>query len=337
MLTNAIHRMSDIEKLKNGEKIYPHFVDFHTSDVCNHNCLGCAYRGRHSGTMLDLKRHAQAIDILMDHGVKAFDFAGGGEATMMPYLPDLMQKIALRGGYFGLITNGSRLNMDTADVLLSKGTYLRVSLEASAPWTFAKYKGMSPLNFNRIVDHLKMIVKERNERKSDLEISIKFSVSKSLRGIQHYQMMFMLATSIGVDRISIKPLRHEPEELTEQERYAEYALFQKARPVGQSYKIIESFLPTPEEKVPQCWLNPLHAVMDQNGDLYICCYYYYRDNDFKIGNIFEQKFEDIWLSDLHRQKIANIKKTSCAMVDCKFFSHDWAVAESSKRGRIYFL
>lgn len=339
MLSNVIHRWNDIENLRKGGKIYPHFCDFHTSDMCNHNCAGCAYKGRHSGRILSAEKHFNAVDTLIDHGVKAFDFAGGGEPTLLPYLSELMKHIARRKCYFGLITNGIKLTTDDsiAQAMIDHGTYLRVSLEAATPWDFARYKGVSPLQFTKIMDKIKEIVDRRNEAKSDLEISLKFSVSKSLRGNQHYRMMFNLADSLGVDRISIKPLRHEPEELSELERYAEYGLFNKARPVGHKYKIIELILPTPADKVPQCWLNPLHVVMDHNGDLYICCYYYYRDNDFKIGNIFEKPFEEIWLSDLHRQKIANIKKSSCAMVDCKFFNHHDSVLTSKKRGQIYFL
>lgn len=337
MLSNIVHRWNDIQKLKNGEKVFPHFVDFHTSDVCNHNCLGCAYRGRHSNTMLSAEKHFRAVDILLDNGVKGFDFAGGGEPTMLPYLTGLTEYIAKRGGYFGIITNGSLLSPRLIDVLLEHGTYLRISLEASTPWTFARYKGVSPLQFTKIIDRIRYVIERRNKEKSDLEISLKFSVSKSLRGIQHYKFMCGLAAGLEVDRISVKPLRHEPEELSQLERYAEYALFQSAVPAEHSYRIVESFLPTGIDRVPQCWLNPLHVVMDHTGDLYICCYYYYRGNDFKIGNIFEKPFGEIWLSDLHREKIANIKKLSCSMVDCKFFQHHDSVASCNKRGQVYFL
>ncbi len=334
---NVLARLPDIENYLLTGKIYPSFADFHTSDVCNHNCNGCAYKGKHSHSIMDEEKHYAAVSILRGHGVKAFDFAGGGEPTMLPYLPELMKYITEIRCNFGLITNGSNLSPALIDELLCHGTYLRVSLEASSPQMFAQYKGVPATQFYKIVDTLKGIVQERNRRKSELEVSIKFSVSKSLRGPQHYRMMGVLASFLGVDRVSIKPLRHEPEELTTNERYAEYGLFLKSIPAQRSFKVVESFIPTNIDDVPQCWLNPLHVVMDHAGDLYLCCYYYYRDNDFKIGNIFEKPFDEIWLSKLHKQKIANIRRESCAKVDCKFFKHHKDVGEALTRGKVYFL
>ena len=337
MLSNVIARWPDIERLKRGEKVAPMFVDFHTSDACNHNCNGCAYRGKHTGSILDRDKHFAAVITLLKAGVKAFDFAGGGEPTMLPYLSELMRMIAWNGAYFGLITNGSMLNPDLVDTMLDHGTYLRISFEASNPFQFGRYKGVPVTEFSRILARVKEIVQERDQRGSDLEISLKFSVGNSLRGYQHYYLMFNIAEMLGVDRISVKCLRHEPEELSEQERYAEYALFNKARPTNHRYKIIESILPYPQDKVPQCWLNPLHTVMDQDGNLYACCYHYYRKDSLLIGNIFEKSFDEIWFSDHHRHVMRNIKRDECKIVDCKFFNHHEAVVSSAKRGQVYFL
>jgi MoaA/NifB/PqqE/SkfB family radical SAM enzyme len=336
MLTNVIHRWNDIARIQAGEKVFPHFVDFHTSDRCNHKCSGCAYIERHSDEMITKEKHFNAVDQFMDAGVKAFDFAGGGEPTLLWYLPELMEHIANRGGYFGLITNGSKLNRKLVNILVARGTYLRVSLEGSSPWQWSRYKNMPAPNFGEIIDATKEVISLRDELGSTLQVGIKYAVGRTLRGSQHCQMMFTVADYIQPDRVTIKCLTGEPEELSSSERYAEYALFMKSRPVDTRYKIIEAILPI-QEYAPQCYLNQLHTMMDQRGDIWMCCYGYVHGENHKIGNIFETPFKDLWMSPRHRQKVFDIDRRKCATVDCKFFSHHQAIGESTTGGQIYFL
>ena len=335
MLTNVIHRWDDILKLKSGQKILPHFVDFHTSNLCNQHCIGCAYSDVINGTFMPVEKHIKAVDMFLDLGVDAFDFAGGGEPTLIPYLGDLFKYINERNAHYALITNGSNLSEDIVQALLWGGTYVRISLEASNEEDHKKYKGDNVIDWADLLCNVKNLVSMRDKGRSDLEISIKFSVSKSLRGQEHYKRIFKIADSLNIDRVVVKCLRHEPEELTIKERYLEYKYFLEALPTGRHYKTVESILPWNE--VPQCWLNPLHTVMDHLGNLYLCCYYYWRENDFLIGNIFEEKFEDIWLSPKHKEKIRKINKESCSKVDCKFFKWHKDVDEAMKRGQVYFL
>ena len=335
MLTNVIHRWNEILRLKSGYKILPHFVDFHTSNLCNQHCNGCAYSDVINGSYMDASKHLRAVDMFLDLAVDAFDFAGGGEPTLIPYLGDLLKYIREKNAHYALITNGSNLKEDIVQALLWGGTYVRISLEASCEEDHKKYKGENVIDWTDLLCNIKNLVSMRDKSKSDLEISIKFSVSKSFRGEEHYQRIFKIADSLNIDRVVVKCLRHEPEELSIEERTKEFGYFMKAMPKGRRYKIVDSILPW--HSIPQCWLNPLHTVMDHLGNLYICCYYYFRENDFLIGNIFEESFEDIWLSPSHLDKIRRINPQSCAKVDCKFFAHHKAVDEMLKRGQVYFL
>lgn len=335
MLTNVIHRWDDIINLKAGRKVLPHFVDFHTSNICNQNCKGCAYSGGLDGTWMDEESHFYAVLKFIQNGVDAFDFAGGGEPTLIPYLPRLFRTISENDAHFALITNGTNLTDELIDAIVHGATYCRISLEASSEKQYQAYKNSGA--WSTVMDGIMRLCSARRRIGAKLEISLKFSVGKSLRGEDHYRNMFVLAESLGVDRISMKCLRHEPEELSFSDRYQEWATFMKMSPRTTKYKIVSSLIPNREQDIPQCWLNPLHTVMDHLGNLYICCYYYFRENDFLIGNILSQNFEDIWFSDLHRKKIQNINRMSCYKVDCKFFAHHKAVDEMMQRGQVYFL
>jgi radical SAM protein with 4Fe4S-binding SPASM domain len=337
LITNAIARLADAEKLLAGEKVWPTFVDIHACDICNQRCVGCAYTNLHSYSSMLEHNHKKALDVFLDVGVKAFDFAGGGEPTLLTYLPAHMRYLTQRGASFGLLTNGTMLNDDLIDAILVGGTYCRISLEASSFPDYYTYKRVSHDVWYKVMGNIERLVFAKKISKSPCQITLKFSVGKNLRGVQHYMDAVELGNRLEVDGIQIKALRHAPDELTDDEKLIEDGHCQYVMHV---LKTDDSWMKrwiVPESEIPQCWLNPLHVVMDQDGDLYICCFYYYRPQEHRIGNIFKDDFKKIWLSDEHRKKIAAIDKKQCEIVDCKFFRHHYAIEEALISQRGWFL
>lgn len=330
-MSNILHRIDDAVLLKQGQMVLPSFVDFHTSNVCNMHCLGCAYDGTLDGQMMSQFDHFRAVDIFLENGVKAFDFAGGGEPTCLPYLPGLMRHIARHDAHFALITNGVLMSQDLIDVLVESGTYCRISLEASDRESYSLYKRVPAHRWDCVIANIERLVAERNRRKSELEISLKFAVGKSLRGGLHYHQIQGLIESLGVDGATVKALRHEPEELSLEEKRTEAHEFSDYR----SPKIRHWILPDPN--VPQCYLNPIHAVMDYRGDLFLCCYAYVHGPSHRIGNIFDGDFRKLWFGEEHKRKVAEIDRERCATVDCKFFKWHWDVERFLTRGAGYWL
>jgi radical SAM protein with 4Fe4S-binding SPASM domain len=87
----------------------------------------------------------------------------------------------------------------------------------------------------------------------------------------------------------------------------------------------------------QCWINPIHAVIDAVGDVYICCYYQDREQEHKIGNVFETPFEKIWGSPLHREKIKSTKIKECLKHDCRFQKYMATIRKAQKHGTWDFV
>lgn len=351
-MSNILHRHDDIHKFLNGGYIRPHFCDLHTSDVCNQACTGCAYAGKHSGKIMSYPKHMEAVDKLIDFGVKAFDFAGGGEPTMMPYLDRLMEHMACRGAKFGLITNGMDMSAAVRKQLIRNGTYVRFSLEVPTAELYEKYKNCDGGDFHHVLDTIRILKAERDKAQSRLEISLKFSVGAgmyqgdvSMSGAHKYLHMLTLSHALGVDRVNIKRLVHEPCQLPDEDleteaysyRLAEELYLANLKGGEAPFKTSVWLKPYPKEKVPYCKLSPVHTVMDQDGNLYVCCYYYYRGNDFLIGNIFETPLSELWLGPEHRRKLSMINRDSCAKVDCKFFKHHQSYYAFDRRGAGFFL
>lgn len=330
-ITNIISYYDNIQLLQTDLMPGPRFVDLHTSNRCNQNCKGCAYANWLDNKIMSEEDHMKIIYDLLDLGVKGFDFAGGGEPLMLRYLPGIWDTIKRHGGNYGLVTNGTLLTDDLIDQLVEQATYVRISLEATCPHDYCMYKGVSTNHWSKAVGNIDKLVKAKKAKNSKCDISIKFSVGKSLRGFSHYHRGIQLGKVLKVDNVQFKALRHKPEELTLQEKKDEDLIDISAEGI-QVRKWI-----TPAEKIPQCWLNPLHTVVDHTGNVYICCYYYYRGKEHVLGNMLETKIDKFWFSDEHKKKIKDINKKECAKVDCKFFRHHRVVDEMIKTGKWNFL
>jgi len=205
--------------------------------------------------------------------------------------------------------------------VVEEAAYVRVSLEGAMPLDYATYKGTTRKQQQKVIENIQAAIQERNDTGSTCEISIKFSVSQSLRGIDHYVAGIQLGKQLGVDGVQFKALRHEPEELMFAEKMAEQELLKKAIYETDSSDLVRYWI-KPADHVPQCVLNPLHVVVDHNGHCYICCYYYYRGDEHKLGNILSDDFDSFWYGKEHQGKVKAIDPEKCRLVDCKFFSHD---------------
>jgi len=332
---NILTHYEAIKALQVGGAMAPRFCTFQTSNRCNQKCVGCSFSGLLDNKLMDEAVHVDIVKQLLALGTVGFEFCGGGEPFMLPYLKTLMQIIADKGGYFGTITNGTLLTDELIKIIIQEGTYIRISLEASNETMYVNYKNVPAFHWHSALRNIRKLVEQKRLTKSKCDISLKFDVSKTLCGEKHIRDAVELGNILGVDTIQIKSIRYNNEELSRSDR----VILREAAQEAAYYSdvvVINSILPE-RQPVPQCWLNPLHTVIDHLGDVYLCCYYYYRQDEHRIGNVLEKRFEDIWFSEEHWDKIKRIDKKLCSAVDCKFFQHHVIINEAFENGRCEFL
>lgn len=332
---NILSHYESILKLKAGEKVFPRFADLHTSNRCNQHCRGCAYQDVLDSSIMSKVDHFSIVHQLLKLGVRGFDFAGGGEPLSLPYIEELWKYINHNECDYGLITNGTLLTDSQINQILTTATYIRISLEASDMATYCDYKRVNPSHWHKVLANLSLLISRRKQLKSKCEISLKFSVSKRLSGFDHYRNAIILGKRFGVDAVQFKSLRHKPEELTAEEKESERVkLFIASQDENPGF--VRSWVIPYQKEIPQCWLNPLHTVVDYNGDVYLCCYYYYRKNHC-IGNMIETTIKEFWMNENHIEKIKAIDKDDCKKVDCKFFRHHETAEDILNDRRLNFL
>jgi len=332
-MDNVLTHYESIKQLQQGIMCKPRFASLHTSNCCNQNCKGCAYANIINGQVLDFDNQRKILIDLMDLGVRGFEFAGGGEPLLIPQIVDLWKLLIDNQRKFGVLTNGTLLTDEMINFIVRHGTYIRISLEATDEDTYSKYKRVPKDIWNKVLTNVEKLVAYRDEFNSSCEVSIKFSIGKSLKGEKFIQNGVLLGNRLKVNNVQFKALRHEPEELSLDAKHEQEIFLNH---YCQDKKFRWWVIPWDYEDIPQCWLNPLHVVVDYNGDVHLCCYYYYRDN-YKLGNMLQTPIKELWYSDKHFELIKNIKREECAKVDCKFFRHHKIVDEAFKNGAIEFL
>ena len=331
---NVLSHYDSIRKLMSGDICSPRFATLHLSNRCNHRCHGCAYGGQLDNEMMSEEDTMLLLLTLVNAGVRGFEFCGGGEPMTLPHLPKAIGFLILNQCSFGALTNGSLLNDTLIELFAKKGTYIRISMEASSQESYIQYTGTSEKEWGKVKDNIRRLVAAKARYGSSLDIGLKFGVGKSLRGFDHYRNGIDLAAELGVSNVQFKSMSHEPEELSENDKRQENLILRSCITMA-SLPVLNGILRN--DPTPQCWLNPLHIVANHKGDAFLCCYYYFREDRHRLGNLLTDNFDDMWFSKRHQEMIRNIRREECDKVNCKFFRHHTLVAQAFDGGRIEFL
>ena len=316
----------DALNIKKGIMPRPRVAVYHPTYVCNHNCLGCDFRKQNKEIKVSISREKAKIiiDQIIDFQIQGVEFAGGGEPLLYPYIVEDVKKLHKAGIAVSLITNGSLLKGKNLDAFVKYGSYIRISLESGSKDVFNKVKGItSDREFYNVVKNIEAAVNLRKKLKKELDISIKFTVGKD--NYMDMENAVMLASKLGVDSIQFKLYENVDNiEIHEEgDRYLNNGLDdiqRRLNVIKSTYKdkinVLGNLKKT--KMKGKCWMNPIMTVIDALGDVYLCSYYRHRMDSHKLGNLFEEKYEDIWYSKKHWDTINNVKKVDCNKYGCRF-------------------
>lgn len=180
----GIMHVDRLRAIRNGVACAPVHAHFVVSDICNHRCTFCAYRmpDYPCNEMFDDKRimpPGLAKEIICDAhrlGIRALQFTGGGEPTVHPSLPGFICEADDLGIETAVVTNGSNLSANLVDAMMNC-TWIRVSLDAATPETYAAIRQVKPDAFERTLNGIRRLVAARQENNLGQYIGIGFVVT----------------------------------------------------------------------------------------------------------------------------------------------------------------
>lgn len=171
-----------VKAFQEGRVVAPVHIRIKPINQCNHNCWYCAYRVSNLklGEDMDVKdvipkeKMFEIVDDLVEMGVKAVTFTGGGEPLLYKHLPEVVNRLAEGGIKVATLTNGANLKGKMADAFAEHGVWVRVSTDAWNDASFTKSRGVKDGEFTDLLRNLR----EFSARGSKCVLGISFIVDE---------------------------------------------------------------------------------------------------------------------------------------------------------------
>ncbi len=303
-----------IREIRRGRFPFPRMAIIYPVYGCNLHCVGCEYAALNEGapTQLPLERWTSLLDELAAGGTMGVELCGGGEPLLHPGAVDAVLHGARAGLRFGALTNGTCVSSRFVAEALPHFAYLRVTIDAATPGTYARVRpssGSSP--WPTVIENVRRLVAARRR---GTEISLKFLVNRLNR--EEVVPAVKLARSLGVDSIQFKAVREDPAALDPEETRSVEADLARARAAAAGFPVLGSLAKLTMAR--RCELSPLQTTIDARGDVYLCCYFSHRPERHRIGNVLEQRFAEVWGGPRHAEAVAAIRPDECSRFDCRF-------------------
>lgn len=271
---NQVKHTTDEYGIRPQAKEFPMMCVLSFSYVCNAKCPNCPYtlstiRSNYKDRSF---MNEETFKIIADQCGEYGAFirlTGGGEPMLHPQAVELIEYSKKVGAKVGLITNGSKFNEENSRRILEAGVdMIEFSVDAADPETYAKVR--TGLDWNRLVENVKRMVKIRNKLKSETKIvasgikqaNIDIDAVETfwLQYVDHFQKRKFLTWGIGEPSHSADPIPYLD----------------------------------PKENIP-CPFIFERLNIDSRGNVMVCGYDIAADTS--MGNVHEKKIKDIWLGE----------------------------------------
>ncbi len=272
--------------------VSPIYVSIEPVDICNLKCPECPVGVRNiprKATDVNIEMTKKLIDELspkLMHAILYFQ----GEPLINRNFPEIVEYIRSKNILTSTSTNAQLLNDKTAKAIVEAGLdKLIVSIDGATQETYEKYRVGGKLEKAiQAVENINKWKKELNSHSPFVEIQ--FIVFKT----NEHEMddMKKLAKRLNANKLTFKTAQlydfeNGHELLPENKKYARY----EQRDDGKYH--IKSPL---RNSCKRLWQG---SVMTSRGDVLPCCFD--KDSDFKLGNMENESFSEIWKNNKANQ------------------------------------
>ena len=295
----------------------PLYVKIKLTWRCNLRCVMCNLPRRSRENILTTPLLKALAEELAELGCRKVHFTGG-EVTLRPDLPDLVETFAGKGMRVNLTTNGTLLSKELAMRLVVAGVRsVSISLDSPDPGIHDRIRGKGA--WKRAVRGVENLRRAVDKLGAKTHIRINTVITR-----ENYSSLGelpRLAADIGADRLTLIPvddptgsLRLNKTRILEfnssiAPRIAEDALslgliadVEEAFPFGTTKEDIEYtrrglYARGLYERQP-CYIPWLHSLITPEGRVYACCMT--RGLPRPLGNLRQASFRSIWEGESYR-------------------------------------
>lgn len=275
-----------------AKEVYPIYVEVSPVGACNHRCTFCAvdYIG-YKSIMLDSALLAERLAEMGKLGIKGIMYAGEGEPLLHKNIDHIVLNTVESGIDVSFTTNGVLLNKLS---LVNQCDWIKVSVNGGTSKSYATVHRTKEKDWDTVWENINDAVK----RKGDCMIGVQTLL---LPELQHeIQRLYDLCDYNGVDYLVVKPYSQHKFSLTH--AYENVVTRPpNIRTNHTQFIFREAAYETKEIAYEKCQATPnFWAYIMADGSVYSCSAYLL-DERFRLGNINEQSFKEIWQGTLREQ------------------------------------
>lgn len=286
----------------------PIHIRIKPTNVCNHNCSYCAYRTGNLQLGKDMQprdfiprdKMLEIIDDIVEIGVRAVTFSGGGEPFCYPYLLEAVKKLAKSPVKFASLTNGSLLDGEIAELFAHYGLWLRISIDGWDDKSYSGYRGVKEGEFTKIMNNI------RNFKRLGGRCFMGACIIVNRQNASHVYELTKRLKETGISSVKVAPCivsnsgrenneYHAPifKQAKEQIAKAASELLDGDFEISDSYHSqLESF----RKEYAWCPYLQILPVIGADLNIYPCQDKAYNLDEGLIGSIRNIRFKDFWFS-----------------------------------------
>lgn len=291
-----------------GERIAPVSVDMSLTRACSAMCSFCYAMMQESQSRSSIKV-ADALNLLDDFaevGVRSVSLVSDGESTLSKAYVPFIQHAASLGIDVGNATNAWEWDEDKVDQILSHMTWIRFTVAAGRPESYAKimYKGPEHTEvFDRAMKNIKYAVDRKKKLGLKVTLGIQMVLMPELR--DEILPFAKLGVDLGVDYAVIKHCSddesgslgidyREYEPLYDLLTQAESMSNDQTKVIVKWNKIKDGDKPSYKRFYgPQFLLQISGSGLVAPSGMFFNARY----SKLHIGNFTDERFKDIWKSE----------------------------------------
>lgn len=298
-------KVNSILDVRNGikkmDEYFPISVELHLTDKCNLNCEWC--------TDKELRKNQEtlALDVI-ERLFREFwrhktgiTLEGGGEPTLHPHFREVVEAGASSSIDMGLITNGI---VDICDCVANL-KWVRVSLDSSTREEYLREKGVDC--FEKVLTNLQKMSEVRNPEKTFIGVGYVLTTRNQGNLLELIRQL----DAIGVDYIYVRPVEEAGSITPSLENLL--ALRKHLAQLTADTRI--KYMLTINDRVVDknaglpCIAHSITSIIHANGEVALC--EKRRKDAIVLGNVYDNSFEDIWISPYREQISQKLLDGAC--------------------------
>jgi len=326
-----------IQAIKTRQLVAPVHVRIKPINHCNHNCWYCAYRADQLqlGEGMDVKdripdhKMFEIVEDLVEIGVEAVTFSGGGEPLIYKTLPEVVERLAKGGIRVAALTNGANLKGRVADVFAEHGTWVRVSIDAWDDDSYAKSRGIKSGEFSRVIENMRAF----SARGSNCVLGVSFIVTKE--NVEHLYDVCAQLKEVGVNHVKISAAVIS-NDVKENNRYHRAIMDRAVELIDQThtladdgFSIINHYHELEErfdKTYETCPFLQFLTVIGADLAVYTCQDKAYNETG-RLGSIKDRSFKEFWFSEENHQRLYGIDPSRNCRHHCVAHGKNKAILE----------